>query len=87
MLLLCMTVLLVTGSNMTNAVLMLAFLLLFIFKTDRLQKSMIMVCFFMMVIFLAKVSPENNKYVAELAKKFTGDHSPEIQSPVASAQI
>jgi len=37
---------------------------MFIFKTDRDQKSLVFVCLLLLVIFLAKVSPQNNSYVS-----------------------
>ncbi|HET7117878.1 MAG TPA: hypothetical protein VFI29_15390, partial [Hanamia sp.] len=63
MLIICMIVLLLTGSNITNLILCGTLLFLFIFQSDRDQKSLITICFLLGVIFLAKVSPQNNNYV------------------------
>jgi hypothetical protein len=70
MVLLCMTVLILTASNLTSLLLLIAFAGLFIFRSDRDQKSVMLVCFFMLVIFLGKISPQNDDYVAEVFKKF-----------------
>src|SRR6185312_8275048 len=64
MMMLCMIVLLMTGSNITNFLLAAVLLLMFIFRTDRDQKSLVFVCLLLLVIFLAKVSPQNNSYVS-----------------------
>ena len=63
MLLVCMAVMLFTCSNYVNIVLTFILIGLFIFKSDRLQKSLIAACFVFLVIFMAKISPQNNDYV------------------------
>jgi hypothetical protein len=63
MVLVCMAVLLLTGSNFTNVILMLVLALLFIFKSTRDQKSLIAICLMFLIVFMAKISPQNNKYV------------------------
>jgi hypothetical protein len=68
MVLVCMAVLLLTGSNFTNIALILILALLFLFKSNKDQKSLIVVCLMFLVIFLAKVSPQNNGYVYETVK-------------------
>ncbi len=65
MIFLCMSVLLLTGSNITNGILCIALLYVFIFQSDRDQKSLILVCFFLLVVFMAKISPQNNQYVSK----------------------
>ncbi|MEP6952375.1 MAG: hypothetical protein ABI863_23990 [Ginsengibacter sp.] len=61
--LLCMIILLLTGSNITNMILCVVLLFVFIFQSDRDQKSLILICLFLLVIFMAKVSPQNNQYL------------------------
>jgi hypothetical protein len=63
--LLCMVVLLLTGSNMVNLLLTGTLLLTFLFRSSRNQKSMIAVCMLLLLVFLLKVSPQNNRYLAE----------------------
>ena len=60
---LCMVILLLTGSNITNLLLCAAFLFIFIFQSDKDQKSLILICLLILVIFQAKISPQNNNYV------------------------
>jgi hypothetical protein len=61
----CMLALLLTGSNMVNLLLTGILLLTFLFRSNRNQKSMIAVCMLLLLVFLLKVSPQNNRYLAE----------------------
>ncbi len=63
MVLLCMIILLLTGSNVTNFLLGVVLAFVFIFRSNKDQKSIIVICFLFVVIFLAKISPQNNNYV------------------------
>jgi hypothetical protein len=63
MVFICMAVLLLTGSNFTNMVLLLFLAFLFLFKSTKDQKSLIVICLMFLVVFMAKISPQNNKYV------------------------
>jgi hypothetical protein len=62
MMLVCMVVLLFTGSNFLNMALIFILALLFIFNSTRNQKSIIVVCVMLMVIFMGRISPQNDKY-------------------------
>ena len=73
MVLLCMGILLLTGSNATNLLLCLVLIYLFIFQTNKDQKSMVMVCLLMLITFLVKVSPQNNKYIKTLYQRLSTD--------------
>lgn len=73
MVLLCMVVLLLTGSNVTNLLLCLVLIYLFIFQTNKNQKSIIVVCLIMLVIFLLKISPQNNKYIKTMYQRLSHD--------------
>jgi len=66
----CMIILLLTASNFTNAVLLLVFAALFIFKTTREQKSIMVTCVFLLVIFLTKFSPQNDNYINTVFEKY-----------------
>ena len=68
MLFVCMVVLLFTGSNFLNMALIFTLALLFIFKTTNGQKSLIVVCLMLLVVFMAKISPQNDKYIGETFK-------------------
>lgn len=67
----CMVALLLTGSNLMNLLLGGVLLYLFIFKTAKAQKSVIVVCLLLMVVFWAKVSPQNNRYITEAIGRFS----------------
>ena len=77
MVLLCMAVLLLTGSNVTNLMICLVLVYLFVFKTVKDQKSIIVICLMMGVVFLTKVSPQNNKYIKNLYERLFRDIPPE----------
>ncbi len=63
--LVCMATMLLTASNTTNILLILILAGLFVFNSTREQKSMIAVCLVMLIVFMAKISPQNNRYVME----------------------
>lgn len=69
MVLLCMIILLLTGSNLTNFLLGAVLIFVFIFQSNKDQKSIIVICFLFLVIFLAKISPQNNNYVSNYLEK------------------
>jgi hypothetical protein len=84
MLLVCMTVMLFTGSNFTNIILLVCLALLFIFKSSRDQKSLIAICIMLLVVFMVKVSPQNYTYVHETVKNTL--HRRIIHSPAPAKQ-
>ena len=68
MVLVCMVVLLLTGSNFINILLTLILVALFLLSSNRNQKSVIVICLVLLVLFMGKISPQNNNYVAETIK-------------------
>ena len=68
--LLCMLVLLLTGSNFTNILFSFALVYVFIFQTNKDQKSLIVACIMLLVIFLVKVSPQNEQYIFQWYKDY-----------------
>jgi len=66
----CMIILILTASNFTNFVLLLIFLSLFLFRSERAQKSIMVVCMLLLVIFLSKFSPQNDDYINTTFKKY-----------------
>ena len=82
-----MAVLLLTGSNITNMILGGVFLLLFIFKSTKTQKSIIVACFGLLVIFLAKVSPQNNSYIETAYEKFIEGKKPQQAKAVKEIPV
>jgi hypothetical protein len=69
MLLLCMIVLLLTGSNSLNMITAGLLILLFIFYTNREQKSFIVACLALLIVFMIKISPQNSDYVVHTSQK------------------
>lgn len=67
-----MVSLLIIASNLTNIFLAIILLYIFAFRTDRLQKSVILVQLFLLVVFTAKVSPQNNEYMGRFTYKMLG---------------
>lgn len=65
MVLVCMAALLLASSNFGNLVLLAVLALLFVFNSTRGQKSVIIICLAFLVVFMAKISPQNDKYVNE----------------------
>lgn len=59
----CVTSLLLSGSNVTNLLVLNTLTFCFIFYSDRLQKSMILLIIACFVIFMSKVSPQNSDYL------------------------
>lgn len=88
MLLVCMATLILSGSNILNIILLLIMAILFAFKSTRDQKSMMVICFMMLVVFMVKISPQNNQYVDEtitnILQKYPKHH---IQAQVKEIPI
>jgi len=79
----CMVILLLTASNFMNIALLLVLAGLFTFKTNRDQKSIIIVCCMFLIVFLAKISPQNNQYVHETFKNIINPPHPPFKNSVA----
>lgn len=62
----CMAALLVIASNFTNLVLIAVFIFAFIFYTNKVQKSFIIIYIAMLVVFMGKISPQNNEHVGRI---------------------
>jgi hypothetical protein len=85
MLFVCMVVLLFTGSNFLNMALIFAFALLFIFKSTKDQKSLIVVCLMLLVVFMVKISPQNDRYIGETFKDAIHPPAPLIAKTTTAA--
>jgi hypothetical protein len=79
MTLVCMAILLLTGSNFTNVFTLVVLAFLFVFKSNHNQKSIIIVCACFLVLFMTKISPQNNNYMMNTIK--TAFYGTEIISP------
>lgn len=87
LLLMCMGTLLLTCSNFVNIVLLLILVVLFIFKSTRDQKSLIVACLVLLVVFMVKISPQNNEYVLQTFKYSFFKESKPTQTAIPSPQI
>jgi len=70
--LLAMGSLLLIGSNLTNLFLLVILIFSFLYKTNRVQKSFIALYIALFLVFVAKVSPQNNEYMGRFAYKMLG---------------
>lgn len=59
----CMLCLLLTTSNIINLLLALTLLVIFVFYSNKIMKSLTIICLAIMICFVARISPENNKYM------------------------
>ncbi len=84
---LCMAVLLLTGSNISNLLLCGTLLFVFFFQSRKEQKSIIVVCLLMLVTFLVKVSPQNNKYFVSAYQELLGIKKAAAVIPTAEIRI
>ncbi|MBB3054633.1 hypothetical protein [Mucilaginibacter gotjawali] len=86
MVLVCMAVLLLTGSNFTNITLLAILAFLFIFKSNKDQKSIIVICLMFLIVFMAKISPQNNKYADATIANIIHPQKP-IPAATAKTQV
>ena len=84
---LCMVVLLMTTSNFTNFLVTGVLIYMFLFLSDRSQKSSILMCLFFLILFVIKVSPQNNTYALDyFTRSFRTAKKPDsnlIKDPLA----
>jgi hypothetical protein len=66
----CMVVLLLTYSNFANLIVVAVLVWMFLFSSDRNQKSIIVIQFALLVIFMTNISPQNNRYASEIMAGF-----------------
>ncbi|MEO6668577.1 MAG: hypothetical protein ABIN36_03805 [Ferruginibacter sp.] len=83
----CMLVLLLTASNFTNVILVTVFCYLFVFKSNKDQKSVMFICIIFLVIFLAKFSPQNDRYILEKLNDYFSTGKPVVKTIVTQVRI
>jgi hypothetical protein len=81
MALICMSVLLLTGSNTMNLLMAGVLLWLLFFRSDRDRKSLIVVCLFLMILFLVRISPQNREYMLVQMQTMVTGKAPEGPKP------
>ncbi len=72
MVLICMTVLLLTGSNAMDLLMAIVLIGIFIFRSDRDRKSLIVLSLFLGILFMVRISPQNLRYVSSKVEMMTG---------------
>lgn len=82
----CLSTMLLAGSNFVDLMLGVIFLFIFIFRSDRLQKSMIIVSLMFIAVFFAKVSPQNGEYVKDIVSRLDGKHVYNEPVPIPNAR-
>ncbi len=66
----CMGALILTASNASNIIVFIIFTGLFLYKSTKAQKSIMAICTMMLIIFLGRLSPQNNNYLIANINKF-----------------
>jgi hypothetical protein len=82
----CLSTMLLAGSNYVDLMLAVIFLFVFIFRSDRLQKSMIIVSMMIIAVFFAKVSPQNGEYVKQVMSRVDGKNAYKEPVPIPNAR-
>lgn len=72
MVLCCMMILLLTCSNLVNLLLIVAFGYSLLFNSTRVEKSIILICICFLVLFMARVTPQNNSYAINIYERLLG---------------
>jgi len=83
--LLCFIAVLLATSNTVNILLLGVLVIALLLYSDRLQKSMIVIFFGLMIIFAAKVSPSNQQYAHNLLGRLVGKNAYEEPVPIPHA--
>src|SRR6185295_19488486 len=61
-----MAALIIMASNFANLILIAVFVFAFAFYSSRIQKSFIVIYIIMLIIFMVKISPQNNEHVGRI---------------------
>jgi hypothetical protein len=83
MMIVCMSTLALTYSNLISILVLQLLAFIFVYKTTRNQKSMIVVALLLYVISLVKISPQNEKYINEVTKSTLRENRIEKQGHAA----
>ncbi len=73
--------LILTASNFGNICLSVILITLFVFKSNREQKSVMVISTILMIIFYSQISPQNNSYLTETLNKFILQKKDDSPSP------
>src|SRR3569833_2825672 len=83
--LLCFIAVLLATSNTVNMLLLGVLAIALLLYSDRLQKSMVVIFFGLMIIFAAKVSPSNQQYAHNLLGRLVGKNAYVDPVPIPQA--
>ena len=86
MLVVCISTLALTYSNLVSMLFLLVLGFTFIFKSTRDQKSLIVISLLLYVVSLVKISPQNENYIDEMMKQTFGKASSVHQNTNQSNQ-
>jgi hypothetical protein len=64
--------LLIVGSNLTNLFVAAVLLFVFVFHSGRVRKSLVIVQLCLLIIFIARISPQNNEHTGRMLYKIMG---------------
>ncbi|HEY8971123.1 MAG TPA: hypothetical protein VIM64_18595, partial [Puia sp.] len=84
--LLCYVTILLATSNTINYLLGIVLVISFLFYSDRLQKSMVLIFFGLMAVFAAKVAPSNQQYAHNLLGRLEGKNEYVEPVPIPNAK-
>ncbi len=82
MVLCCMLVLLLTCSNLVNLLLVAAFGYSLLFNSTRIEKSIILISVCFLVLFMARVTPQNNSYAINIYQRLLGSREQGVARPL-----
>lgn len=87
LLLICLCTMLLTYSNLINIMLFGVLLILFVFKSTRDQKSLIVICLGIFAVFMVKISPQNKDYINQrIDSTFHISPRPQLVTTAATAK-
>jgi hypothetical protein len=84
MMIVCMSTLALTYSNLISILFLLILAFMFAFKTTRNQKGMIVVALMIYIISMVKISPQNGKYINEVTKSALRENRAEKHDQAAA---
>jgi hypothetical protein len=83
MMILCMSTLVLTYSNLISILFLLILAFIFIIKTTRNQKSMIVAALMIYIISMVKISPQNGKYLNQVTASALRENRIEKKDQIA----
>lgn len=85
--LLALVCILMAGSNLLDLLLIGCFGFIFLFRSNRVQKLMILVYLVLIGVFMVKVSPENEEYAQHILARLRGEYPYEVPPPLPQPKM